>query len=147
VTASALQPLVSEAVAHWAAAGLSADALSSMANVKVVLTDLPGSYLGLADGNTIYIDRDAAGYGWFVDPTPQLNEEFAATANGQLRAVDSRAVDHIDLLTVVEHELGHTLGLADSSLDDLMNGTLGTGVRRNVAEADAVFAGHGSSWL
>ena len=29
-----------------------------------------------ADGK-ILIDDDAAGYGWFVDPTPHQDEEFA----------------------------------------------------------------------
>jgi hypothetical protein len=52
-----------------------------------------------------------------------------------LGAVDSRAVDQIDLLSVVEHELGHVLGLGDldALADSLMSGTLGTGVRRSPA--------------
>ena len=33
--------------------------------------------LGETVGNTILIDRDAAGYGWFVDPTPADDVEFA----------------------------------------------------------------------
>ena len=75
--------------------------------------------------------------------------EFTASSGAtQLRAVDPRAIDRIDLLTVVEHELGHMLGLSDlaSSANDLMSRTLSVGVRRNVTEADAVFADHGS-WL
>jgi len=49
---------------------------------------------------------------------------------------------------VVEHELGHVLGLSDlgSSTNDLMSRTLSEGVRRNASDADAVFANHGS-WL
>jgi hypothetical protein len=54
-------------------------------------------------------------------------------------------VDRIDLLTVVEHELGHCLGLSDlsSSVDELMSGTLSAGLRRQAgaAELDALFAG------
>ena len=51
----------------------------------------------------------------------------------QLQAVDPRAVDRIDLLTVVEHELGHIAGLddLDALADDLMSGVLGVGVRRS----------------
>ena len=73
------------------------------------------------------IDRNAAGYGWFVDPTPTLDEEFASSGtSGQLTAVDPQAVDRIDLLTVVEHELGHIVGLKDIDAvsDDVMSGVL-----------------------
>ena len=114
-----------------------------LSNVTYVVTDLPGSYLGLAETNTIFIDRDAAGYGWFVDPTPAFDEEFTpSSSNQQLRAIDPQAIDRIDLLTVVEHELGHIAGLndLDTSVDDLMSGVLGTGIRRNASSIDAFFA-------
>ena len=128
ITTSTLQPLMSEAIARWAATELSTDSLSALASVKFAVADLPGATLGLADGNTIFIDMDAAGHGWFVDSTPWQDEEFS----GQ-QAIDPRAVDDIDLLTVVEHELGHILGLADldASLDDLMSETLSSGIRRS----------------
>jgi large repetitive protein len=109
------------------------------------IADLPGSYLGLTQGKHIRIDANAAGYGWFVDPTPAKNEEFAATAHAdQFQAVDPRAVDRIDLLTVVEHELGHSVGLADldPSSSSVMDGQLSTGIRRTVGseEVDQVLA-------
>ena len=65
-----------------------------------------------------------------------------------LQAVDPRAIDRIDVLTVVKHEFGHELGLSDlaSSVDDLMSRTLSAGVRCNPTEADATFADHGS-WM
>ena len=44
---------------------------------RVQVADLPGGLLGEAVGKTILIDRDAAGYGWFVDPTPADDLEFA----------------------------------------------------------------------
>jgi hypothetical protein len=94
-------------------------------------------------GNVIYLDSNAAGNGWFVDPTPASNEEFTPSGNGQqLQAVDPRALDHIDLLTVVEHELGHIAGLSDSDAlpNDIMDGVLGVGVRRIASHADAVLA-------
>ena len=52
-------------------------------------------------------------------------------------AIDPQAVDRIDLLTVVEHELGHFAGLGNlgASSDALMSGVLGTGVRRDPAAA------------
>jgi hypothetical protein len=140
LTEAALQPLVAEAIARWSTAGLPASAASLLANVQVVIADLAGSYLGLTDGKTICIDRDAAGYGWFIDSTPRLDEEFASSRI----AANSRAVDRIDLLTVVEHELGHVLGLddLDALTGDVMARTLGVGVRRNpgAQNVDAVFA-------
>ena len=55
----------------------------------------------------------------------------------------------MDLLTVVEHELGHELGLSDvnptSNPSDLMASTLPTGVRRQptTQDLDALFASLG----
>lgn len=41
-------------------------------------------------------------------------------------------MDHVDLLSVVEHEMGHVLGLDDLDIlsAGLMSGHLGTGIRR-----------------
>jgi hypothetical protein len=141
LTGSQLQPIVNAAIARWTSAGLDAATLQKLTQVQFVISDLPGSYLGEAEGNRITIDPSAAGNGWFVDTTPTRDEEFALSG-GQRVAVDPRAVDRIDLLTVVEHELGHVAGLSDiyASTDDLMNGVLGKGVRRDPAHADAVLA-------
>ena len=139
---SQLAPIIAAAERRWAAVG-GARVLAAMAGVSVQVVDLPDGMLGEVVGKTILIDRDAAGYGWFVDPTPGLDEEFTVSAsNPQLRAIDPRAVDRIDLLTVVEHELGHLIGLKDldTSVNDLMNGLLGTGTRRNASHVDAVLA-------
>ena len=76
-------------------------------------------------------------------PRRRLDEEFTPSpSNQQLQAIDPRAVDRIDLLTVVEHELGHVAGLGDldASVNDLMSGMLGAGVRRNASHVDAVMA-------
>ena len=136
---AALQTVVQAAIADWASAGLSAELLSRMRQVQFVVTDMPGSYLGMAVGNTIYLDADAAGNGWFVDRTPSRSEEFRGAARAaNLRAVDRRAVDRMDLLTVVAHELGHIAGLddLDPQPGSLMSSTLPAGVRRTVWDAD-----------
>ncbi len=142
LTGADLQPIVTDAIADWAGAGLAADQLEALLAVDFIITDLPGAMLGLATLDAIYLDVNAAGHGWFIDPTPGVNEEFQLTGS-ELRAVDPRAVDRMDLLTVVSHELGHTLGLEDlsSSSESLMSGTLETGLRREpgVAEIDALF--------
>jgi hypothetical protein len=143
LTASALQPLAAESIARWTAAGVSANLANALGNVQVVVTDLPGSMLGLATRTTVYIDRDAAGHGWFIDPTPAVDEEFSPPAsNRQLQAVAPQAMDQIDLLTVLEHELGHIAGLSDLDVltDDVMSGVLGVGIRRNASHVDVALA-------
>ena len=140
-----LQPIVNEAIARWAAAGLSAQSVDAMARARFVVTELPGAELGIAGDGTIYIDRDAAGHGWFVDSTPTKDEEFArGSSTAQLQAIDVRALDRMDLLSVVEHELGHLAGLddLDSVVSDLMSNSLSTGLRRSATarEVDAVLA-------
>jgi hypothetical protein len=128
-----LQPIVAEAIARWAAAGLNAETVAKLQQVRFVIGDLTGSTLGDAEGNRVQLDINAAGHGWFIDQTPALDEEFVSSAGttGQT-AVDARAVDQIDLLTVVEHELGHIAGFddLDALTDNVMSGELGVGIRR-----------------
>lgn len=139
---SDLGPIVEEAVARWNVAGTR----RVLANhgIEVILADLPGAMLGKVEAGRIFLDRDAAGHGWFIDPTPGIDEEFESLGKaGALRSVDPRAVDRIDLLTVVEHELGHLLGLDDEGAmsDSLMSGWLAKGVRRSPSlPVDAVLA-------
>ncbi len=145
LTTADLQPIVNEAIARWAAAGLSTQPVHLLTEARFVLADLPGVQLGLAAGDTIYLDDNAAGFGWFVDPTPHQDEEFARIGtDDQLRAVAPQAVDRMDLLSVVEHELGHLLGLRDldSIVSSLMGSSLNKGIRRVATpkEVDAVFA-------
>src|SRR5262249_48609414 len=66
-----LRPIVAAAIDRWAAAGLDAASLATLRRATVTIDNLGGAYLGLAyaDQNLIRIDDDAAGHGWFVDPT------------------------------------------------------------------------------
>ena len=56
--------------------GLTADQLSLLSKATITIADLADGYLALTLGTTITLDTDAAGYGWFIDPTPLTNEEF-----------------------------------------------------------------------
>src|SRR5262249_41362547 len=68
----------------------------------------------------ILIDPTAAGHGWFVNPSPT-----ARPAQGR-----------VDLLTVVEHEMGNVLGLPETKVNDIMGEFLPVGVRRLPRPAD-----------
>ena len=98
-------------------------------------TDLAGDALALTVDDTVIIDVDAAGHGWFVDATPQNDVEFSRqNGNGELMA-DSSSEAHgkMDLLTVIMHEIGHILGYyhVEAEAHDLMSETLGSGLRRS----------------
>ena len=129
---SELTPIVNEAMQRLAHATGSA----VLANVSVEIADLPGMLLGEDIGNKIIIDRNAAGYGWFVDPTPADDVEFSDVLGPYALAAGdgSPAAHRADLLTAVMHEMGHLLGYDHDAGDDLMNATLPLGERRFLAE-------------
>jgi hypothetical protein len=124
-----------EALHRWQTLGANTDRLSG---TELRIADLAGTTLGLASGNTIYLDVNAAGWGWFVDATPQDDSEFRKPGN-------QGEQDRIDLLTVVMHEVGHLLRY-DHQERGVMAETLAAGVRRtrspldHVATVDQVFA-------
>src|SRR5262249_44168080 len=124
-------PIVATAIAHWAAAGATADQLALLYNTQIHIADLPDSgYLGNTDASGITVDTNGAGWGWFVDPTPTEDSEFGALqAATAAVATGGDAAGHIDLLTVVEHELGHIIGLPDTDAG-VMNVALDLGTRR-----------------
>ena len=132
LTDHALQTMAGEAIARWAAAGASAEQLVQLQNTVLVVADLPPGLLGLASSQVIWIDRDAAGSGWYVDPAPDDDADFARVATAVERWADpsSPAAGRIDLLTAVVHELGHILGLDDHEGSDAMHWQLPVGVRR-----------------
>jgi hypothetical protein len=105
--------------------------------VGIAIDDLPGLVLARHNGNVIELDIDAAGHGWFVDPTPGDDSEFAADGRALAGA---GAEGDIDLLTAITHEFGHVLGF-DHDSGPIMADTLTTGVRLQPGEealADAV---------
>ena len=118
-------------------------------NVTFSVADMSGLYLGSAVPGHVTIDTDAAGYQWFIDATPGDNAEFAHALNAtRLQSDPTQApAGHIDLLTAVEHELGHQARLTDSASladrDSLMYGYLVTGERRlpGTGQADGATPG------
>lgn len=113
VTAKTLQSVVMQAIAEWRAEGIDPLVLKAAAHVPVQFRDLPGAQLGHAGEEGIWIDQDAAGWGWSTNPNASAN--------------------HHDLLTVVTHELGHVIGFDHDDAEGghhVMNATLTPGERR-----------------
>jgi membrane-associated phospholipid phosphatase len=121
-----VQPLLAEALARWQAAGV--DTLS-LHGIGVRIADLGGRTLGKAAGGVIWLDDNAAGWGWFVDATPRTDSEFTTPGDQGERG-------RMDLLTVLEHEVGHVLG-RDHEADGVMQATLDAGIRRTVSPTTA----------
>ena len=78
LTAEALR-MVSDAAEYlWMESDvLTAAQRVALEQVEIGLGELGGLLLGVTVDGRITIDVDAGGHGWFVDPTPLRNEEFA----------------------------------------------------------------------
>jgi hypothetical protein len=98
--ANQVQPLLNQAIARWQSAGVNT---SPLGNIDVRIADLGGLTLGQAADGIITLDENAAGWGWFVDRTPRNDSEFTRPGN-------QGEQNRMDLLTVLEHEIGHLLG-------------------------------------
>ena len=48
---------------------------------------------------------------WYIDPTPETNDEFRKVGNVWKAKPGSAAKEKVDLLTTILHEIGHCLGL------------------------------------
>ena len=120
VTLGEVLPVAQLASQYWAAA--QNDSAAILQDVELRVADLGNGILGLTQANVVWIDDNAAGYGWSIGTAP--------TGASQ---VDEGA-RQMDLLSVVVHEFGHILGLPDltvaTSPSSIMTSTLAPNVQR-----------------
>ncbi len=126
LTTEQLQPIWTAALARWQAAGATPEQLSLLAHYTVQIVNVPSGVLAMTGPGIIWISPDAAGHGWFIDPTPLSDLAGRPTPN------------RMDLLSVVAHEMGHVILNMDESaaLNDVMTEALPEGVRRLPTPAD-----------
>jgi Ca2+-binding RTX toxin-like protein len=137
LAAGDLETIVDEAVRRWdAVLDLDADGLAELDAVRFEISDLSGATLGTTTDSTVWLDITAAGFGWFVDRSPEDDAEFsgALTDDGRRAEEGSEAAGAMDLLSVVTHELGHVLGV-DSH--EALSGSLEAGERVMPADRPA----------
>jgi Ca2+-binding RTX toxin-like protein len=132
-----LQPLVQVAIAKWIRSGLiDEEQIKQLRQLNFEIGDLDGLALGQtdADSKTITVDINGAGYGWFIDRTPNQDREFV----NNVASEDSDAYGKMDLLSVLIHEIGHYLGFDhdDSDVLALMDSDLDAGQRLELAHTD-----------
>jgi hypothetical protein len=139
-----LQSTVTAAITLWESAGIAPDMLNRLRGVNFQIAHLGANHVGLSAGNTIWIDDDAAGWGWFIDETPLTDTEYSdADGDGILDAKPgSQTASRVDLLTVVMHEFGHILGADHGDAErDLLFESLGAGERKklSILDLDSIF--------
>lgn len=131
-----VRSLLGDAVRYWETAGYD---VGSLAQLEIVVSDLRHDAIGMQSGNTIYVDSNAAGHGWYVDADVSSVERFSG----------------MDLYTTVVHELGHVLGLSDTydlaAAGDVMYGYLAAGHRHDslvdLAPPDSMVDAAVESWF
>jgi hypothetical protein len=118
ITDADVSQAVATAISEWSS--IDASAATRLAGVQFEIADLPPEVLGLASDHDqrIWIDLNAAGYGWHVD---------AGVTGRQGEGVTSS----VDLFTVLAHELGHVIGRDHDDAHDVMAATLEPIVVRN----------------
>jgi hypothetical protein len=125
---SQIDSIVVEAINRWESIlGPDSNQLANLYDLDYRIVDFDGLTLAQSAHNTISIDSDAAGYGWFMDSTPEEDSEFEGT--------DNEVAGRMDLLTAVMHEMGHVMNF-DHTEHGVMSETLESGTRSTMLAGD-----------
>ena len=76
LNAGNLQPIVDAAMIRLIDSGVPESYAQQVSAISWRIADLSGNLLGLAGNDTIWLDVDAAGHGWWIDSTPLDDDEF-----------------------------------------------------------------------
>src|SRR5262249_39397409 len=118
-----------EAIAWWDAAGITTAQDQQLRHLSILVSPLGTGVLGQTVGELIRLSPTAAGFGWSVVSSVGVG---APTVVG-----------HMDLATVLAHEMGHVLGLEHAARPgDVMDPFLPAGTRRmpSPLDLDAFFS-------
>jgi hypothetical protein len=96
----------------WEAFPLTGDQLDRLDTFSVEIADLPAGMLGEVSGDTVYIDSDAADYGWFIDASTFENSAIAALLGNNVFALQ---IEHEDISLLPEL---HEIVIADPRVPD-----------------------------
>lgn len=125
------------AIERWRQAGISANDLARLQAVTFEVVDLPDGQLATSASTHVRLDGTAAGYGWFLDPTPMDDQEFDLPVPARELQSTEYGLAHgsgVDVLTVVMRELGAVYlqgnAVVPKQLRPLMQNTLSPSVRR-----------------
>src|SRR5262249_4682676 len=111
LTDAQLAPVVAEAKEIWTQAlGAGDPHLATLDAVSVQTADLQTLALGVTMGDSIFIDSNAAGWGWSTN-------------------LNAPAAGRMDLLSTVLHEMGNAMGFEENLGQGVMGLTLDAGVR------------------
>jgi uncharacterized repeat protein (TIGR01451 family) len=130
-----LSSTTSAARARLAAAGVSTSDLALLDALSFQIADLEEEILATSSAQSIVLDQNAAGHGWFVDQSPGDDEEFPSNIGANLRRAEGASAysKNVDLLTVVMREMVYVIsqqrGRPVNRLRGLLSETLPVGVR------------------